>query len=234
MRAETRLRLFRARLSLAEGRGLWATLLLGGLLVPGFWAGASSAAGEPSAVAAPLLTAAGDIACDPTDPYFNDGRGRRGLCRQLATSRLLRGADTVLPLGDNQYDHGSLRNYRRSYDRSWGRYLPVTRPVIGNHEYGTLKRPNLGADVVLSGHDHSYERFAKQSADGSFTPKGLRQFTVSTGGRSLGSLDAIERNSRKRLRAYGVLRLRLRDGGYGWSFARTDGRFFDRGRAACV
>jgi len=100
---------------------------------------------ESRAQAAPLLTAAGDIACDPRSPHFKGGRGEGANCRQLATSRLLRNADRVLALGDNQYEHGSLRNFRRSYDRSWGRYKSKTKAVIGNHEYGPPGSPNLGA-----------------------------------------------------------------------------------------
>ena len=46
--------------------------------------------------------------------------------------------DQVLVLGDNQYDTGSLTDYREKYDRtSWGRLKPITNPVPGNHEYLT-------------------------------------------------------------------------------------------------
>ena len=37
-------------------------------------------------------------------------------------------------------------------------------------------------DVVLNGHDHLYERFDKQDADGRPSPTGIRQFIVGTGG----------------------------------------------------
>lgn len=293
---------------------------------------------ESRAQAAPLLTAAGDIACDPRSPHFKGGRGRGDNCRQLATSRLLRNADRVLALGDNRYEHGSLRNFRRSYDRSWGRYISKTRAVIGNHEYGPPESPNLGArgywdyfgvrragrrgrgwhsfnlgtwhivvlnsqcfgssnptnmqpkvgcgngswqvkwlrrdlsanqdksctlaawhhprfsskggwrevnpfwrtlqeagaDVVLSGHHHVYERFAPQRANGSASPTGIRQFIVGTGGKNLA--DPFRRatpNSEKRIRELGVLKLRLGSGSYGWRFARTGGRVLDRGVTAC-
>ena len=46
--------------------------------------------------------------------------------------------DQVLVLGDNQYESGSLEDYRTEYDRTvWGRLKPVTNPVPGNHEYRT-------------------------------------------------------------------------------------------------
>lgn len=122
-----------------------SALLLAGLLLS-FVGPAGAASAE-----APLLASAGDIACDPKHPSFNNGKGRygfgpRGQCRQLATSRLLKGARRVLALGDNQYEHGSLANFRRSYHLSWGRYRPITKAVIGNHEYGPPPSPNLGAD----------------------------------------------------------------------------------------
>lgn len=87
--------------------------------------------------AAKTIAAAGDIACDPASRYFNYGLGRGDYCRQRDTSRLLAGADRVLPLGDLQYEHGTLRRIRASYDRSWGNYFSITRPAIGNHEFGT-------------------------------------------------------------------------------------------------
>ena len=44
---------------------------------------------------------------------------------------------------------------------------------------------DAGAEVVLSGHDHHYERFAPQAPDGSSDPqRGIREFVVGTGGRS--------------------------------------------------
>jgi hypothetical protein len=45
--------------------------------------------------------------------------------------------DAVLVLGDNQYESGTLEEYRASYDRTWGRFLPITHPVAGNHEWRT-------------------------------------------------------------------------------------------------
>jgi hypothetical protein len=68
-----------------------------------------------TASAEALITAAGDIACDPDNAYFNRGFGRSGLCQQRATRRLLRDADTVLPLDELQYEHVTLSNFRASY-----------------------------------------------------------------------------------------------------------------------
>lgn len=87
----------------------------------------------------PVLVAAGDIACDPASPYFNGGAGDATHCRQRATSNVMlaQNPDLVLTLGDNQYENGALSKFRASYDPSWGRAKAKTRPVVGNHEYGT-------------------------------------------------------------------------------------------------
>lgn len=84
-----------------------------------------------------VVMAAGDIACDPTQDGFNGGQGVGSRCVQLATSRLLTGADLVLALGDNQYEEGSIDKFRASYDLSWGAAKAITRPAVGNHEYLT-------------------------------------------------------------------------------------------------
>jgi hypothetical protein len=42
-----------------------------------------------------------------------------------------------------------------------------------------------GVDVVLSGHDHTYERFAPMNSNGQRTRNGTRQFVVGTGGARL-------------------------------------------------
>lgn len=39
-----------------------------------------------------------------------------------------------------------------------------------------------GADVVVSGHDHNYERFHPQDADGNPDPNAITEFVVGTGG----------------------------------------------------
>jgi hypothetical protein len=91
------------------------------------------------ASADPVVAAAGDIACDTKSAFFNDGIGTEGHCRQMKTSNLLVGGgfSAVLPLGDTQYHVGSLDDFEESYDPSWGRVKAITRPEIGNHEYGT-------------------------------------------------------------------------------------------------
>ena len=87
----------------------------------------------------PVIAAAGDIACDPSNSSFNGGAGTSNSCRQKYTSDLLLNANlaAVLPLGDNQYYCGGYQAFLQSYDLSWGKVKAITRPVVGNHEYLT-------------------------------------------------------------------------------------------------
>jgi Calcineurin-like phosphoesterase len=85
------------------------------------------------------VAAAGDIACDPKNPNYNDGRGVSGFCQQKATSNLVKEIkpDAVFALGDLQYQAGSLSNFAQSYNPTWGRFKDITYPIPGNHEYGS-------------------------------------------------------------------------------------------------
>jgi hypothetical protein len=93
-----------------------------------------------------------------------------------------------------------------------------------------------GADVVLNGHDHVYERFAPQDADGRPTPRGMREFIVGTGGYSLYDRATSQPNSEIfENRTWGVLKLTLKSGKYDWEFVPVAGASFrDFGSAACV
>ena len=248
----------------------------------------------------PVIAAAGDIACDPALPSFNEGEGSPTSCRQKYTSDLLMDDNlaAVLPLGDVQYECGGYQAFLRSYDLSWGRLKSISRPVVGNHEYLTssgtdctsynegaagyfryfgliagepgqgyysydvgawhlvalnsncgdaggcgygspqatwlandlVSHPNLctlaywhiplfssggraasntqplweilyknDADVILSGHDHIYERFAPQAPDGTLDmARGIREFVVGTGGANLTEIETLAANSEVR------------------------------------
>jgi hypothetical protein len=268
----------------------------------------------------PVIAAAGDISCGP-------GPHPPSSCRDKETSDLLVGAGlaAVLPLGDIQYERGTLDSFHTYYDPTWGRVKSITRPAIGNHEYGTAgaagyfayfgaaagkpgqgwysydvgawhlialnsncgsvgcgpgspqvewlesdlaaHRPSCtlaywhhphfssgrhgdagttddfwdtlhraGADVVLAGHDHSYERFAPQTEAGVADPAyGIREFVVGTGGRSHYSFESIKPNSQARNDdTYGVLFLTLRPASYTWRFASIAGSTFtDTGSDDC-
>lgn len=93
-----------------------------------------------------------------------------------------------------------------------------------------------GADVILNGHDHLYERFALIRPDGRRdATHGLRQFTIGTGGSQLYPFGTIQRNSKARWsHSFGVLRMELRPRSYVWRFFTVGGsRFNDRGDGYC-
>jgi hypothetical protein len=111
-----------------------------------------------------------------------------------------------------------------------------------NHGSSTLTRElwrilqEHGADVALVGHDHNYERFAPQNADGVADPLGIREFVVGTGGAGLYAMGAPEPNSEVRDdTSYGVISLDLAPDGYAWQFHPIAGNSFtDSGVASCV
>jgi hypothetical protein len=94
-----------------------------------------------------------------------------------------------------------------------------------------------GVDVVLSGHDHGYERFAPQRPDGTLDlARGIRQFVVGTGGAQLYPfMGSPKRNSEVRqASAHGVLKLTLHADGYDWEFVPVAGSgFTDYGAGDC-
>jgi hypothetical protein len=93
-----------------------------------------------------------------------------------------------------------------------------------------------GADVVLSADDHVYERFAPQTPDGmSDTDRGIRQFTVGTGGYFLYDFAATKPLSEARQnRTHGVLRLVLHPASYDWKYHAVAGsKYTDEGSSAC-
>ena len=95
----------------------------------------------------------------------------------------------------------------------------------------------FNADVVLVGHDHTYERFAPQDPDANADPiKGIRQFVIGTGGAALYGFGAPQPNSEVRgAGSFGVARFSLGDGMYRWEFLPIPGNTFaDSGEANCV
>jgi acid phosphatase type 7 len=274
------------------------------------------------------IAAAGDISCDPASGDFNGGQGTSSNCRMSATSNLLVAMkpSAVLALGDAQYENGSLTNFQKSYDLSWGRLKAITRPALGNHEYtsagaagyfsyfgaaaGDPKKGyysydvgawhiiainsncsqvggcgvgsaqetwlkadlaahptactlaywhhpryssgqhgnnpsmtdiwqalyNANAEIVLSGHDHDYERFAPQDAKGvKDIARGIRQFVSGTGGKNHYAIGATIANSEVHNDAtYGVLKLTLNANSYSWQFVPEAGQTFtDSGTNNC-
>jgi hypothetical protein len=93
-----------------------------------------------------------------------------------------------------------------------------------------------GADVVLNGHEHEYERFAPQNPTGQLdTTNGIREFVVGTGGAQLYSFGAPITNSEFRYNAdFGILLITLHATSYDWQFvAQKTGAIIDSGTTPC-
>ncbi|MFD0331996.1 hypothetical protein ACFQZC_37050 [Streptacidiphilus monticola] len=82
----------------------------------------------------PVIVTAGDIAC-PTGSAVTASS-----CQQAATASLAQSLhpDYLLPLGDDQYDLGSLSDFSNVYTSTWGAMNPIAYPAPGNHEYGYI------------------------------------------------------------------------------------------------
>jgi hypothetical protein len=273
-----------------------------------------------------MIVAAGDISCDSATPQLP--------CKSKETSELIAGerilhpALVVLPLGDLQYESGTLAEFRKNYSTTWGRFNEISHPTTGNHEYETrgaagyfdyfasvgvavgartegwysytlgdwhfialnsncasiggcnagsaqyrwlqsdlllsrqkctvayMHHPFLSSgqngstpallplmrllyennvEIVLAGHDHSYERFNPVTPEQVADPvKGLRLFTVGTGGRDLYEFTRVLPNSATRYNGnFGVLRIVMKDGAYDWSFLNIAGIVGDTGSGVC-
>ena len=107
-----------------------------------------------------------------------------------------------------------------------------------NSSYGAFWQDlyNAGAELVLNGHDHDYERFAPQSPAGALdAARGIREFVVGTGGKNHYGFVSVQPNSEARNSdTYGVLQLTLRPNGYDWKFVPEAGKTFtDSGSGSC-
>ena len=94
-----------------------------------------------------------------------------------------------------------------------------------------------GAEIVINGHDHDYERFDLQDPDGNLDPShGMREFVAGTGGAlELGLIGKPAANSQVFIgNVYGVLALTLYPDRYAWEFVPQAGKTQgDSGSGGC-
>jgi hypothetical protein len=86
-----------------------------------------------------VIAVGGDVACGTTEANYNGGLGTATACHMKQTSDLVLAMAPlqVWALGDLQYNGGALSDFTVSYENSWGRFRNTTKPVVGNHEYGS-------------------------------------------------------------------------------------------------
>ena len=106
-----------------------------------------------------------------------------------------------------------------------------------NSRYQTLWKTlyDAHAEIVISGHEHSYERFKEMNASGSASSPGLREFVVGTGGAShYGFGSTLSTSQIRNSSTYGVLKLTLSSTSYSWKFVPVAGKTFtDTGTTNC-
>ena len=111
----------------------------------------------------------------------------------------------------------------------------------GNKHNPTVAMKNIwkllddnGGDIVINGHNGTYERFAQQNYLGVADPNGMREFEVGTGGNDRYDFDPVPMaNSEVRLRMDGILALTLDTASYAWEFSGVDGAVADSGSGTC-
>jgi len=112
----------------------------------------------------------------------------------------------------------------------------------GSHGSSTAPRPlwqalyDFDADVIISGHDHNYQRFAPQTPAGVADPaRGMRQFLVGTGGISHYNFSTpIANTEAYNTDTWGVLKLTLYAQSYTWEFVPVAGMTYtDSGSGDC-
>jgi hypothetical protein len=135
-----------------------------------------------------------------------------------------------------------LANHADSCILAYGHHALFSSGVFKSHALHPELRPlwqdlyAAHADLILAGHEHSYERFAPQDPDGKPDPEhGIREIVAGTGGRSHDPLGFATPNSEVReWETYGVLKLTLAPGKYNWEFIPVEGQMFrDSGSGVC-
>jgi hypothetical protein len=181
----------------------------------------------------------------PYYDYFGDAAGPRG---KGWYSYELEGWHVVVlnsetGIGEGSEQLGWLRDDLRKHPgRCTLAYMH--RPRFSSGSHGDSERVKEaframyegGVDVLLGGHDHTYERFAPQDPDGRRdSGRGVRQFVVGTGGAPFykfrGELHANSEVHQNRV--HGVLRLVFHSDGYDWEFVGAGEGFSDKGHGEC-
>ncbi len=94
---------------------------------------------------------------------------------------------------------------------------------------------DAGAELVINGHIHNYERFKEMNTEGAAASPGLREIVVGTGGVNHdGYVTSLSTSEVRNASTYGVLKLILRPTSYSWQFIPVPGQTFtDSGTTSC-
>jgi len=176
----------------------------------------------------------GAAAGDPAKGYYSYDLGNWHIV--VINSNIARGAGSA----QEQWLRADLAASTKPCSLAYWHHPRFTSGA--NHAPDTSMGPvwqalyDFNADVVLSGHNHQYERFAPQNPSGQLdTTRGLREFVAGTGGASHYSFGTIQPNSEVRNGdTFGVLKLTLHSNSYDWKFVPEAGKTFtDSGTGTC-
>lgn len=94
---------------------------------------------------------------------------------------------------------------------------------------------DANAEIIVTGHDHSYQRYQPMNPAGQLdVNRGIRQWVVGTGGRSLSTLTADSRREAGSGNTWGVLKLTFKAGSYDFQFVPIAGSTYtDSGSGTC-
>jgi fibronectin type 3 domain-containing protein len=88
-------------------------------------------------------------------------------------------------------------------------------------------------DLVVNGHDHTYQRWQPLDGAGNPSPAGVTEIIAGTGGHALGSFITTDSRVVASATEFGALRLDLNSGGATFQFANTQGQVRDSGSVSC-
>ena len=186
--------------------------------------------------AAPYFSYFGAAAGDPTKGYYSYNLGAWHIIHLNSNCSNVGGCRASSPQG--QWLQADLAANPRACILAI-HHEPLFSSKGGDSDMRDFWTPlyAAGADVVLSGHRHNYERFAPQTPAGVADPaRGIRQFVVGTGGSSLSSASSTTAaNSQVRNSStHGVIKLTLHPTSYDWQFVPIAGQTFtDSGTTSC-
>ena len=190
-----------------------------------------------SANATPYFQYFGSAAGEPGKGYYSYDLGTWHIIALNSNCGGVGGCDSASP--EYQWLVADLAAHPASCTLA---YFHHPRFSSGPHGNNTFVQPfwqalyDAGAEVVLNGHDHDYERFAPQTPTGAAdAQRGMREFVVGTGGYSHYALGAPVANSQVgNDDTFGVLKLTLHHDSYDWQFVPEAGHTFtDSGTGAC-
>ncbi len=181
----------------------------------------------------------GALAGDPTKGYYSYDLGAWHILSLNSECEKVGGCDAASPQG--QWLRQDLKQHSGRCTLAYF-HKPLFSSGASHGNNPTMKPLwdalyASGADIVINGHDHHYERFAPQDPEGhADRQRGIREFVVGTGGKNTHRILTLPQpNSEVRnADTFGVLKLTLHPRSYDWEFVPEAGKTFtDSGSGSC-